>query len=112
MATLWLPWIPDGYITISTVGDTPHTASVGEYLIACRYTATGAVTVNLYAASSVDAGTPLIIKDEGNNCAVNNITLVPNGADNINFAAANYIMNVSGMSLSLYSDGSSNWHIF
>lgn len=68
------------------------------------------VSVNLPVAANVSAGRYYIVKDAKANASINNITLVPNGADTIDTVASNKILNVNSESLWLAGDGVSNWN--
>jgi hypothetical protein len=66
-----------------------------------------AVTINLPAASTVP-GLLILIKDYIGSAATNNITVVPNGTDNIEGLNVNYIITTPWASLTLMSTGA-NW---
>lgn len=66
-------------------------------------------TINLPAASSVTAGRYFTFKDKTGDAATFNITIVPNGSDTIDEAASSTTVNTSYGSLTLISDGVSNW---
>lgn len=70
-------------------------------------TTSGAITVTLPASPS--AGDAIGIKDYANTADTNNITIARNGS-NINGDAADYIMNIEGLSVILvYVDGTKGW---
>lgn len=52
----------------------------------------------------------IIIKDSGNICNTNNITVKRYDSEKIEFSAADFIMNINGMSLMLVSNGT-DWFI-
>ena len=88
---------------------TPSNAAADMIL---QVTNAAATTVNLPAISAVGAGYVIVVTDSRYNAAAANITLVPSGADKINNVAGNYTMNVSGMSLTLVSNGTTtNWEL-
>ena len=91
--------IPTAVIT----GNTP----VGLNVIARVDTSGGAVTVTLPPAFN-NPGVTIIVKDVGGLAAVNNITVMPAGADTIDGAGAQVIA-VSRGSLTFTSDGSTEW---
>jgi hypothetical protein len=93
------------------VTSTPYTAlGPGTSAADCvlMVTNAAATTINLPAISAVGGGWVFIINDSRYNAAVANITLTPNGTDKINNVNANYIMNVSGMSLTLVANATTN----
>lgn len=78
----------DGRVTAAgTIVDntnTPYTVSTsGNTSVYFCFTGTSAVTINLPSAASAPAGSILIIKDAQGNGGTNNISIVPNGTDNI-----------------------------
>lgn len=77
-------------------------------------TTTAAVTVTLPQISAIGGGNnyrKYYIVDEGGNATVNNITVATTGGNTINKNASPMIMAVGHMSITLYSDGASNWVI-
>ena len=70
----------------------------------------GPVTVNLPAGSSVTAGDTITIKDGNGTGGTNNITVSPNGTDEINGVNADVILNTANAYITLYSNGT-HWHI-
>jgi hypothetical protein len=95
-------------VKVVNVNASPWNATQSDYLLAVSKTATGAVTLNLPDAS--DAGTvAYIVKDTGNNAAVNNISVTPAGADTIDGVAAAKIMNANLSAYMFISNGVSNW---
>lgn len=70
---------------------------------------TSARTINLPAASAVTAGRYFTFKDKTGDAATNNITIVPNGSDTIDETASSTTVNTAYGSLTLISDGVSNW---
>jgi hypothetical protein len=96
-----------------SVASSPFTVTADHVYLGVNTNA--ARTINLPAANSFSGGTArlLVVKDAvGTGALVNNITLARNGADTIEQVAANKVMNVTRMSLSLLSDGVSNWEIW
>ena len=102
--------VPHGYQKLPA-GAGPH-AVLATTLILGVDTSGAAPSVTLPAPV---AGRQLIIKDEGNNASVANITLLRNGATNIEFVAADFVMGPppgqDGMSVSMYCDGT-DWFIY
>lgn len=69
----------------------------------------GAVTITLPAAAEVK-GRVVVINDESNAAATNNITVDPAGSTNINDSAT-YVLNTNSESVGFYySDNDSQWH--
>jgi len=90
----------------------PYVVLATDYVVEVRYTATGAISLNLPSIATVGNGHIVIVKDSGYNAAINNITLVRNGADTIENVAGNYVQNVSGSCLWLKANTTtSNWEI-
>ena len=100
-----------GYINI-TDSDTPYSAVATDYIIGCD-TNGGVLEIDLPAASTAGEGRVLVIKDEGGNAGSNNITIDPNGTEQIDNGGSGTPVTISAnyVSISLYSDGS-NWFIF
>lgn len=72
--------------------------------------AAGATAVNLPAASTLTAGDSITVKDANGTAATNNISVTPNGTDQIDGVNAAVVLNSARAYLTLYSDGA-NWHI-
>ena len=71
----------------------------------------GAVTVNLPSCSSVGAGRILDIKDANRISGTNNITLDGNGVTDTIDGAATHVISENGDSVTIVSDGITNWEI-
>jgi len=90
----------------------PYVVLATDYALEVRRTATAAISINLPSIATVGGGWILISIDSGYNAAVNNITLVRNGADTINNVAGNYVQNVSGSAIWLKANATTNnWEI-
>ena len=90
----------------------PYTVLATDYVLEVRYTTTAPISLNLPSIAIVGNGHIVISKDSGYNAAINNITLVPNGADTIENVAANYIQLVSGSAIWLKANATTNnWEI-
>ncbi len=89
----------DGYVL--TTGSYTIPTAVSRSLILC--VPSGALTVNLPPASSAPAGTMVTIKDAGGTAATNNITINPNGSDNIEGLNAPKIIQANWGSFTLVS---------
>lgn len=85
---------------------TTYTIGAGDFIVGMS--STSARTVTLPAANAFAAGQLLIVQDEANNAATNNITINRAGADTINAATSITITANSGRRL-FYSDGTSKW---
>jgi hypothetical protein len=94
------------------VNDANYTMLSTDYQIAYT-TITAARTVTLLAASSLNAGRQLIIRDDsGFANGTNTISVTPNGADKINGLNATRAVITSNFgSVVIESDGSSNWSL-
>jgi hypothetical protein len=86
-----------------------YTATINDYRIGVRYTATDAVTIQLPKISDVGER-DLRFKDEDGNAKKNNITIVASGSDLID-GDSTAILNRNYIAISLYNDGASNWFI-
>jgi hypothetical protein len=90
----------------------PYNVLATDQVLQVRYTLTGTISINFPAISTVGNGRIIQIIDSGNNSGVNAITVVPNGADKINFVAANYTINVSGSAPMFISNSATgNWEL-
>ena len=90
----------------------PYTVLATDYVLEVRRTATAAISLNLPSIATVGNGHIVISKDSGYNAAVNNITLVRNGADTIENVAGNYVQNVTGSAIWLKANATTNnWEI-
>lgn len=94
----------------TVVNAATYTVLVTDRHLGVTYTATGAATVTLYDATTVTAGTEVIIKDEAGNATANNITVNTTSAQTID-GAATATINANYGVLRLYSDGA-NWQTF
>jgi hypothetical protein len=70
----------------------------------------GGTTVNLPAGSDLAAGDTITIKDRSGTAATNNITVTPDGTDQIDGVNAPVTLNTDRAYITLYSDGT-HWHI-
>ena len=90
----------------------PYAILDTDYVLEVRRTATAPISLNLPLIASVGNGRVVISKDSGYNAALNNITLVRNGADTIENVAANYVQLVSGSAIWLKANATTNnWEI-
>jgi len=70
-------------------------------------TTSGAITVNLPAAS---VGSIVAVSDYASTAATNNITVAPNGSDNINGENEDYTIDTKGLAVTLvYADATRGW---
>jgi hypothetical protein len=92
---------------VTEVTTATYSPTVSETILSVTRTGAGACTINLPTAVGSD-GLFFIIKDEGLNALVNNITVEPNGAETID-GAANYLIVTNGGSITIYSRNSAWW---
>lgn len=97
-------------VKVTDVNVTPWNATQSEYFFGVSKTATAAVILNLPDASDV-GNIVYIVKDTGNNAAVNNISVTPAGADTIDGVGAAKVMNVNLSAYMFVSNGVSNWSV-
>ena len=83
----------------------PYNVTATDYLLQVKYTATGAITINLPAVAT---GRNLIIKDSGYSSGTHNITLHPAGSTTINGVAGDYTLSSSGVGRELHGNASTN----
>jgi len=70
-------------------------------------TTAGGITVNLPAAA---VGSIVAVSDYASTAASNNITVAPNGSENINAVNDDYIISTAGLSVTLvYADATRGW---
>lgn len=94
------------------VNTATYTILASDYIVAVRYTTTGACTLTLPLLSGLTENVIYIIKDEGNNAATNNITVNPSGADTIQNETS-MTLTLDSQSMSIYSDRTNNeWFVF
>lgn len=93
--------IPDSYPATLGLADTSKVILVDT---------TSARTINLPAASL--AQNYYYIKDANSNAQTQNITITPDGSDEIENANANYTLDWNDAAVGIISDGVSKWHIF
>lgn len=91
---------------VSTGSYTPATT---DLFLLCD-TSTGAITINLLAASGV-IGQRLVIVDTAGQAATNNITITPNGSDTIQGENSNLTVNVNNASIDLLASSSTAYVI-
>jgi hypothetical protein len=95
----------------AVVNSTPYTILNDDESIGVD-TSTIAITVTLPQISTIGLNNykKYFIVDENGNAFTNNITINTTGGDTIN-GNSSYIINTNYETVSLYSNGSSNWHI-
>jgi hypothetical protein len=92
----------------------PYTVLHTDYMLEVRYTATGAITIDLPSIAAVGEGRIVAVIDSGYSAGVggHEITIARNGADKINNVAGNYTQNISGSAVWLKANTTtSNWEI-
>lgn len=100
-----------GLIEINSPASYPYTvvaADLANMILADS--SGGAVTINLPAAS--DGELYVFIKDATGSAQTNNISITPNGSDEIENVNATYLLDWNNASVGIISDGASKWHIF
>lgn len=85
-------------------------AAIDTYVV-INVDTTAAHTISLPSIGSVAAGRIFIIVDKTGNSLAQPITITPDGSDKINNVAASFALNSGNGSLTLISDGVSNWAI-
>lgn len=88
-----------------THSQSPYTLQATDGVLLCDVSS-GAITINLLAATAY--GAELSIKIKGS--ATNVVTVTPNGADVID-GAPNYVLNFSNQSITIVSDLVSYWGV-
>ena len=91
--------------------DSPYTILSSDEIIGVD-TSSGTVSATLPQISTIGGGNnykKYYIVDEGGNSTSNNITVNTSGSDTINKQTSPMIITVDHTSITLYSDGSSNW---
>jgi trimeric autotransporter adhesin len=86
------------------------TALVTDRIIGVTRTTTGTALINLPSAALYPSGYQITIMDEGLNASTNNITIDASGTQTIN-GSLTAIINVSGDSRTIYSNGVDAWFI-
>lgn len=90
----------------------PYNVLASDYALEVRYTAIGAISINLPSIASCVNGRTIISIDSGGNAAANNITLVRSGGDKINNIAGNFVQTVNNSAVWLKANKTtSNWEI-
>jgi hypothetical protein len=90
-------------VATNSTAANPYNVAAGDYLIS---ETGGGSTVNLPAANSANGRMLVIYNNSGGAVAV-----APNGGDTISGGAGNYNLAAAGNSVTLISDGASNWVI-
>lgn len=90
----------------------PYTILPTDYLLHVRRTSAAAISLNLPSIAVVGDGFVIGSKDSGYNASTNNITWVRNGTDTIENVAGNYAQNVTGSTIWLVANATTNnWEI-
>lgn len=98
------------YLIRTQVDSSSYSMQAQDSIIGVKYTTIGSCTITLLGAAFAGEGRVVRIIDEGGNAFRNNITISAAGIDSINGASAVRITN-NYNSITLYSDGISNWYI-
>ena len=99
-----------GLITTLTPGAYPYTLLAADSATVVLVDTSSARTINLPAASGGEYY--YFIKDATGSAQTNNITITPNGSDEIENVNASYLIDWNNGSLGMISDGTSKWAIF
>jgi hypothetical protein len=91
------------------IGDSPYTVLATEHLFGVQ-TVGGAITILLQTAAAAGVGRHLIIKDEDGSAVANNITITPNGVEEIDGVNAPLTIGSNYAAVELYSDGA-HWFV-
>ena len=91
--------------------DSPYAVVFTDHVIGVD-TSTGTVEVDLPAVASVGGGRTLLVKDESGDAAANNITVDPNGSENIDGSSTSHTISTAFGSVHIYTDGSTGWFIY
>ena len=91
------------------IGVATDTATATDGTIAWSSSFVGAKTQNIPGAAAIPKGQSLTIKDSYGDANVNNITITP--ASGTIEGQASFVMDIRNQSISLQSDGVSNWVI-
>ena len=98
-------------VELLNAGSTPLSAAIGTTHVRAD-TSAGAVTVNLPRITvNVPIGAEITVKDISNNAFTNNITIAQNAADTVDTLAANPVISRNSGSMTLRSNGTSNWEV-
>lgn len=96
--------------TRTVVTDATYTVQATDQIVGVSRA--GAVTLTLPAASALQEGQEIFIKDEGGNALTYPITVNPAGGDTIGDGTyASFRLENKDEGLVLYSDGASVWHV-
>lgn len=87
-----------------------YTPTANDVIVGVKYTATGSVTIQLDLIDNVPYAN-YVIKDEGNNASVNNITILASGSNLVEHESS-VIIAQDKFSINLYHDGDNNWYIY
>lgn len=98
--------VGSGIFTIFVPAAYPLTLTSSEAQKVVTVDSSAARTINLPSAT---VQMQVVIKDETGSADINNITIVPDGSDTIDGAAANYVLDSALGSINLISDGVSKW---
>ena len=93
-------------------GATYQILATDNYLQVTRTTA-GVCSITFPASADIYDGYHVHVKDSGYNCNTYNITMIPDGSDKIENAAANYTISADGTALSfMWNDTTGNWEAY
>lgn len=99
-----------GQLSTLSPGAYPYTLLATDISKVVLVDTSAARTINLPAAS--DGEYYYYIKDATGSAQTNNITIAPDGSDEIENANANFVIDFNNGSVGIISDGTSKWAIF
>lgn len=100
-----------GLISINSPSSYPYTVTSADLAnMILADSSGGAVTINLPAASGGELY--FWVKDETGSAQTNNISIAPDGSDEIENVNANYVIDWNNGAVALISDGATKWHVF
>ena len=95
--------------SVGQTGPAAYTASLSNYLIGI-HSQTAAVTIKLPSATAAGYGHTYVIKDESGQASSKNITITASGSNTID-GQNSVTLGTDYISISLYCNGKTAWHI-
>lgn len=103
--------VGSGVLTVGAVVSASRAVVAGDAQKVLPVDSTSAAITLTLPVASTGGGINFVVKDKVGNAAVNNITITPDGFETIENVNASYLIDANFMSVSLISDGSSNWAV-